>query len=237
LVRNTLAIAGREFRVYFGSPPAYLITAVFLVITGYGFGWTSVTYMETTIQGFLGWGSFFLLFLGPALTMRLFAEEEKLGTIELLMTSPVRDIEVVLGKYLASLGTLLMMLAITLYYPLLLAWFGDPDWGPIASGYLGIFLIGAVFLSIGIFSSTLTSNQIVAYVVGSAIVLVLWFIGQAAGVAGDKVGVVFRYISISSYFPAFGRGIIDTNALIYFLSIIAVFLFLTIRSLETRRWR
>jgi len=237
LIRNTLAIAGKELRIYFGSAPAYLITAVFLVITGYGFGWTSITYMETTIQGFLGWGSFFLLFLGPALTMRLFAEEDKMGTLELLLTAPVRDIEVVLGKYLASLGTLLIMLAITLYYPLLLSWFGAPDWGPIASGYLGIFLLGAVFLSIGLFASTLTSNQIVAYVVGSALVLVLWFIGYAAGVAGDKVGAVFRYISISSYFPAFGRGIIDTNAIIYYISIIVIFVFLTIRSLETRRWR
>jgi len=237
LVRNTLAIAGKELRTYFGSPPAYIITAVFLVIAGYGFGWTSATYLETTIQGFLGWGSFFLLFLGPALTMRLFAEEEKLGTLELLLTAPVRDLEVVLGKYLASLGMLTVMLVFTLYYPLVLAWFGDPDWGPIISGYVGIFLLGAIFLAIGLFASSLTSNQIVAYVVGSAAVLVLWFIGHAAAVAGDKVGAVLGYISVSSYFPAFGRGVIDTNAIVYYVSIIAVFIFLTIRSLETRRWR
>ncbi len=236
-MRNTLAIAGKELGAYFGAPSFYLIIVVFLFVAGYGFGWTMVTFQETTIQGFLGWGSFFLLFLGPALTMRLLAEEEKLGTIELLMTAPVRDIEVVLGKYLASLGMFAVMLAITLYYPILLSYFGHPDWGPILSGYLGIFLVGAVFLSIGLFASSLTSNQIVAYAVGSTLVLSFWFIGYATGVAGDTADKIFRYISISSYFPAFGRGVIDTNAIVYYVSIIVIFLFLTIRSLETRRWR
>jgi ABC-2 type transport system permease protein len=236
-MRNLWTIAAREWKSYFGSPWAFLITAVFLVIAGYGFGFSSITVMETTIQGFLGWGSFFLLFLGPALTMRLFAEEEKLGTIELLLTSPVRDVEVVLGKYLASVGMLLVMLGLTLYYPLLLSWFGHPDWGPIASGYLGIFLLGCLFLAIGLFASSLTANQIVAFVVGSAIVLVLWFIGHTATVAGDRMGKVLGYLALSSYFPAFGRGVIDTNAIVYYLSLIAVFLFLTVRSLETRRWR
>ncbi|MBW2623547.1 MAG: ABC transporter permease subunit [Deltaproteobacteria bacterium] len=236
-MRNTLAIAGREFRSFYGSPWAYLVTAIFLIISGYGFGWNTITFMESTIQGFLSWGSFFLLFLGPAMTMRLFAEEEKLGTMELLMTAPVRDIEVVLGKYLASLGMFLIMLALTLYYPLLLTWYGEPDWGPIFSGYLGIFLLGAVFLSIGLFASSVSSNQILAYVVGSAIVLTFWFIGNAARVIGETAGKVLNFISISNYFPAFGRGIIDTNAIIYYLSITAVFIFLTVRSIETRRWR
>ncbi len=236
-MRNILAIAGKEFGAYFGAPSFYLIIAVFLFVAGYGFGWTSVTYQETTIQGFLGWSSFFLLFLGPALTMRLLAEEEKLGTIELLLTAPVRDMEIVLGKYLAALGMFVVMLILTFYYPIILSLFGHPDWGPILSGYLGIFLVGAVFLSIGIFASSLTSNQIVAYAVGSVLVLSFWFIGYATGVVGDTADKVFRYISISNYFPAFGRGVIDTNAIIYYLSIVVVFLFLTIRSLETRRWR
>lgn len=236
-MRNILIIAGRELKSYFGSPWSYLITAAFLIIGGYGFGWSSVTYLETTIQGFLGWASFFMLFLGPAMTMRLLAEEEKLGTLELLMTAPVRDFEVVLGKYLAALGMLVVMLVITFFYPILLAWFGDPDWGPILSGYLGIFLVGSIFLSIGLFASSLTSNQIVAYVVGSVIVLFFWFIGRAAVMAGEGTGQFLRSISISAHFPAFGRGIIDTNAVIYYLSIALIFLFLTIRSLETRRWR
>ena len=236
-MRNILAIAGKEFRAYFGAPSFYLIIAVFLFVAGYGFGWTAVTYQETTIQGFLGWSSFFLLFLGPALTMRLLAEEEKLGTIELLLTAPVRDMEVVLGKYTAALGMFGVMLILTFFYPILLSIFGHPDWGPILSGYLGIFLLGAVFLSIGIFASSLTSNQIVAYALGSILVLSFWFIGYATGVVGDAADKVFRYISISSYFPAFGRGVIDSNAIVYYISIIVVFLFLTTRSLETSRWR
>jgi ABC-2 type transport system permease protein len=236
-MKNIVAIASRELRAYFGAPSFYIIIAIYLFVTGYGFGWNSATFEQTTIQGFLGWGSFFLLFLGPALTMRLLAEEEKLGTLELLLTSPVRDIEVVLGKYFAALGMFLIMTAITLYYPILLSWFGHPDWGPILSGYLGLFLVGAVFLSVGLFASSLTSNQIVAYALGSVFILVFWFISYATGVAGETSDKIFRTIAISTYYPAFGRGIIDTNAIIYYVSIVLVFLFLTVRSLETRKWR
>jgi len=236
-LRNILAIAGRELRLYFGTPSSYIIIAVFLFVCGYGFGWSRTTYLETSLQGFLGWGAFFLLFLGPAFTMRMLAEEEKLGTIELLLTAPVRDIEIVLGKYLAGLGVLSIMLVLTLYYPVLLAWFGDPDWGPIAGGYLGFFLLGAVFLSIGLFASSLTSSQIAAYMMGSALVLSTWFVGHAAGVLGETAGEFLRRISVSHYFPAFGRGVLDTNALVYYVSIICVFIFLTVRSLESRRWR
>ncbi len=236
-MRHTFAIAGRELRSFYGSPWAYLVTAVFLIISGYGFGWNSITFMESTIQGFLSWSSFFLLFLGPAMTMRLFAEEEKIGTMELLMTAPVRDIEVVLGKYLACLGMFFIMLVLTLYYPLLLAWYGDPDWGPIFSGYLGIFLLGAVFLAIGLFASSTSANQILAYVVGSAVILTFWFVGHASRVLGDTAGKFLNFISVSNYFPAFGRGVIDTNSIVYYLSITAIFIFLTVRSLETRRWR
>jgi len=236
-LRNTLAIAGRELRLYFSTPSSYVIIAVFLFVCGYGFGWSRTTYLETSLQGFLGWGAFFLLFLGPALTMRLLAEEEKLGTIELLLTAPVRDVEVVIGKYLAGLGVVSIMLALTLYYPVLLAWFGDPDWGPIAGGYLGLFLLGAVFLSMGLFASSLTSSQIAAYMVGSALVLSIWFVGHAAAALGDTAADFLRRISVSTYFPAFGQGVLDSNAVVYYVSIICVFIFLTVRSLESRRWR
>ena len=208
------------------------------MVAGYGFGWSSITYMESSIQGFVGWISFFMLFMGPALTMRLISEEEKMGTMELLMTAPVRDFEVALGKYLAAVGMFAMMLLLTFYFPILLSWFGDPDWGPIVSGYLGLFLLGAIYLSIGLFASSMTSNQIAAYVIGSGIILLFWFIGQtSSSIVGESTHGLLRTLSISTYFTAFSRGIIDTNALIYFVSIIGVFLFLTIRSLESRRWR
>ncbi len=236
-MRNITTIAGRELTSYFGSPWSYLITAAFLIIAGYGFGWSSVTYLETSIQGFLGWSSFFLLFLSPALTMRLMAEEEKLGTMELLMTAPVRDFEVILGKYLAALSMFGVMLIVSFYYPALLAWFGEPDWGPIFSGYLGILLLGSAFIAIGLFASSLTSNQIAAYVVGSVIILAFWFVGRASPMVGETAAAVLNRISVSNHFSAFGRGIVDTNAVLYYLSIMLLFLFLTIRSLETRRWR
>ncbi|MEE9611381.1 MAG: ABC transporter permease subunit [Desulfatiglandales bacterium] len=236
-MRNIFAIAGRELRAYFGSPWSYVITAVFLVIAGYGFAWNPSTYMETTIRGLLGFGSFFLLILTPALTMRLFAKELEMGTIELLLTAPVRDIEVVLGKYLASLGILTGMLILTFYYPFLLFWFGEPDFGPLASGYLGIFLLGAVFLSVGLFTSSLSSNQVVAFVLGSGILFALWFVGQAASFFEGATRDEIRHISFSWHFSDFCRGVIDTKAIIYYVSVVALFLFLTLRSVEMRRWK
>jgi ABC-2 type transport system permease protein len=236
-MRNIAAIAWRELRVFFGFPWAYLITAIFLVVAGFGFGWNSMTYLETTIRGFLTWGGFFLLFLAPALTMRLFAKELELGTIELLLTAPVRDLEVVLGKFLGSLGILAVMLGLTLYYPLLLVWFGQPDLGPLVSGYLGIFLLGAVFLAVGLFASSLTANQVVAFVLGNAMVLALWLVGHGANFTGAPVRDVLRTVSLSSHFPDFGRGVIDSGSVAYFVSLVALFLFLTLRSVEMRRWK
>ena len=236
-MRNIIAIAGKEIQGYLGTPSFYIIISVFLLISGYGFGWSPATFLESSIQGFLDWGQFFLLFLGPALTVRLFAEEEKLGTLELLLTAPLRDIEIVLGKFIAALGIFSLMLFLTFFYPLLLIGFGHPDFGPLFSGYLGLFLLGTVFLSIGLFSSSLTSNQIVAYVISSALILFLWFIGSTEGLTGDQTFRVFQLLSLSTYFPAFGRGIIDSNGVIYYLSLVIVFLFLTLRSVESRRWR
>lgn len=236
-MRNILAIAGKEIRGYLGAPSFYIIIALFLFISGYGFGWSPATFLESSIQGFLEWSQFFLLFLGPALTVRLLAEEEKLGTLELLLTAPLRDLEIVLGKFIAALGVFSLMLFLTFLYPLLLFGFGHPDLGPMFSGYLGLFLLGAIFLSIGLFTSSLTSNQIVAYVMGSALILFLWFIGSMEGLAGYQSFRIFQLLSVSTYFPAFSRGIIDSNGVIYYLSLVIVFLFLTLRSLESRRWR
>lgn len=236
-MRNIVAIVGKEMRGYLGAPSFYIIISIFLFISGYGFGWSPATFLESSIQGFLEWSQFFILFLGPALTVRLFSEEEKLGTLELLLTAPLKDFEIVLGKFIAALGVYTVMLFLTLLYPLLLLGFGHPDLGPILSGYLGLFLLGAVFLSIGLFTSSLTANQIVAFVMSSALILFFWFIGLTEGLTGDQTFRIFQIISLSTYFPAFGRGIIDTNGVIYYLSLVLVFLFLTLRSLESRRWR
>jgi len=231
-----MTIALKEFKSYLASPMAYVVTGIFLVFTGFFFQSSLTTYSETSIRGFLVWGSILLLLLGPVLTMRLLAEEKKMGTLELLLTAPVRDNEVIVGKFLGSLGILTAMLALTFYYPLLLMWFGDPDWGPIATGYLGLFLLGGASLAVGLFASSLTSNQIVAAVVAGGVLFALWFVGMAADLLPEALGEVIGYLSLSSHFPDFMRGMIDTRGVIYYLSITVLFLFLAIRSLENSRW-
>ena len=235
-MKNVSTIALKEFKSYLTSPMAYVVMGIFLVLTGFFFSISPSTYFETSIRGFLETGSLLLLLLAAVLTMRLLAEERKLGTIELLLTAPVRDSEVILGKFLGSLGILMVMLALTLYYPLLLILFGDPDMGPIGTGYLALFLLGCVSLAVGIFASSLTANQIVAAVVAGGILFALWFIGMAAGFLPEALGEVVKYISLSYYFPDFTRGLVDTRGIIYYLSITVLFLFLAIRSLENSRW-
>ncbi|MBI2866573.1 MAG: ABC transporter permease subunit [Chloroflexi bacterium] len=234
-MRNTLAIAKRETLAYFASPVAYVVAAVFLVVTGYFFAADLLARQMANLRGFLSPASFVLLLVAPMLTMRLFAEEQKMGTLELLLTNPVRDIEVVLGKYLASLATLAVMLALTFYYPLLLYWFGDPDTGPILTGYLGLFLLGAAMMAIGLLASSLSANQIVAAVLGFGLLILLWVVGSL-GLPGLP-GAVLSYISLPDRFNDFVWGIIDTQNILYYLSVAAMFVFLTVRSLEMRRWR
>jgi len=234
-----MLIALKEFKSYLTSPMAYVIACVFLVLYGSLFIWylEDTQYSDTSINGYLDiWGNLVLMLFAAVLAMRLIAEEKKLGTWELLLTAPLRDTEVVLGKFLGSLGMLVSMLALTLYFPLLLRVFGIPDGGPILTGYLGLFLLGATSLAIGLFASSVTSNQIVAAVVAGGMLAILYFIGIAGDAIGGAAGNILSYISLYSHFSAFVTGIIDTRAIIYFLSITALFLFLTIRSIETSRW-
>jgi ABC-2 type transport system permease protein len=215
---------------------AYIVIGIFLALSGFFFSSSASTYTETSLAGFLETGSLLLLLLIAVLTMRLLAEERKLGTIELLLTAPVRDSEIILGKFLGSLGIIAVMLGLTLYYPFLLLVFGDPDFGPIAAGYLGIFLLSGASLAIGIFASSLTSNQIVSAVVAGGILGGLWFLGAAANYLPDALSDVIGYFSLANYFPDFITGVIDTRGIVYYLSIAALFLFLAIRSLENSRW-
>lgn len=235
-MRNTLTIATKELRSYLASPMAYIVIGIFLALTGFIYGSSSTTYSETSLRGFLEVGSLLLLLLTAVLSMRLLAEERKLGTIELLLTSPVRDSEIILGKFLGTLGIIVLMLVLTCYYPILLKVFGDPDIGPIATGYLGLFLLSCASLAIGIFASSLTSNQIVAAVVAGGILFGLWFLGSTATYLPRTLGDAIGYFSLSYYFPDFIRGIIDTRGIIYYLSVTALFLFLAIRSIENSRW-
>ncbi|MBL7209482.1 MAG: ABC transporter permease subunit [Dehalococcoidia bacterium] len=235
-MRNTATIAFKEFKSYLTSPVGYIVIGIFLALTGFVFSISPATYFETSIKGFMGIGSVLLLLLASVLTMRLLAEERKMGTAELLLTAPVRDSEIVVGKFLGSLGILAVMLVLTFYYPVLLMWFGDPDLGPIATGYLGLFLLGCASLAVGLFASSLTSNQIVAAVVAGGILFALWFLGWTTDFLPEGLGEVIGYMSLSYYFSDFTRGVIDTRAVVYYLSIMGLFLFLTVRSLENSRW-
>lgn len=235
---NALAIAWKETKSYFSTPMAYVVGAMFLVLTGIFFVFdVTRPFAEASVRSFINWASFFTLFLSPLLTMRLLAEEQKLGTLELLLTAPVRDWEVVLGKYFASLIILVVTLALTSYYVLLLYAFGDPDTGPVLSAYLGLLLFGATTLAVGLLASSLSGNQIVAAVVGMAILLTMAFTDRVAALVSGVTQDVLNGISMNAHFGDFTRGVIDTSHVVYYISLAAVFLFLTVRSLETRRWR
>lgn len=237
-MRNILTIAGKEIKTYFGSPMAYVVTVVFLVINAYFFvASLSGAFPEATIRGFIFPGSFVLMFLTPLLTMRLFAEEAKMGTLELLLTAPVQDYQVVVGKFLSALAVLAIMVSLTGYFAALLFIYGDPDPGPILSGFLGLLLLGAAFLSVGVFTSSLTSNQIVAAVLAFGLLLLLWVINAAGGFFGGIPREIFDYLAPPTHFRDFAFGVIDTKDVVYFLGLVAAFLLFTVHSVETRRWR
>lgn len=235
-MKNTLTITVKEIKSYLLSPMAYIIIAIFLALTGFFFGSSSATYSATSLSGFFSAAGLGILLLTAVLTMRLLAEERKIGTIELLLTAPVRDSEIIISKFLGSLTILVMMIVLTFYYPLLLKIFGDPDFGLIATGYLGLFLLSCASLAIGIFASSLTSNQLVAAVVAGGILFGLWYIGSAASYLPAPLSEVIGYFSLSTYFPSFLEGIIDTRGIVYYLSVTVLFLFLATRSLENSRW-
>ncbi len=238
MIVRIAAVAQRELKSYFVSPVAYIVIAFFLVMSGLLFAGILATTREATLRYLLSNVSVLFLFITPLLTMRLLAEEQRTGTIELLLTNPIRDIEVVLGKYLASLVLMLVMVGLTLYYPALLILLGgDPDRGPIVSGYLGVLLLGAAFLAIGLFASSLTQNQIVAAIVTFAVLLVLWLGDIVQNFSSGVIGSIFSYLSVNSHFQEFSSGIIDSKDVVYFLTLAAAGVFLAYLSVQTRRWR
>ncbi len=238
-MRNIVAIARKELSIYFATPTAYVVAGVFLALAGVFFT-DSVDrpFAEATMQGVLVNSVFFLVpLLTPILTMRLLAEEQKLGTIELLLTSPVRDYEVIVAKYLASFIILSAMVLLTLFYVLILSYYSAPDPGPIISGYLGFLLYGGAGLAIGLAASSLTGNQIVSAVVGFGITFLFTVIDRVGGILTGTAANVLQQLSMTTHYDAFARGVIDMGDVVYYLLLIAVFLFLASRSLESRRWR
>ncbi len=234
---NTLAIAERELKSFFVSSIAWIIAAAFMAMAGFLFSVILLNSNEASLRFLISNLSVILLFVAPFLTMRLLSEEIRLGTVELLLTNPVRDLEVVLGKFLGAMGFVLVMLVLTLYFPALLFIFGSPDPGPIATGYLGVLLQAAAFVAIGLAISSTTENQIVAAFLTFAINLILWLSESISQFVGKPLDAVMKYLSITTHFQDFSRGVIDTSHVIFFLSVVAAALFLTYLSLQSRRWR
>ena len=218
---------------------AFIVSSIFIALSGTSFTTylARTSYSDTSIRGFIELGQLLILLFSALLTMRLISEERKLGTWELLLTAPVREYEIVLGKFLSCFLLLAGMLVLTLYFPILLYILGDPDTGPILTSYLGLLLLGSASLAIGIFASSLTPNQIVSAVVAGGILFGLWILGKVGSLIPDPAGEILSYFSLSYHFPNFIRGIVDTRDVVYYLSVTIVFLFLSVRSIETERWR
>jgi len=234
---NTFVIAKRELSAFFVSPTTYIVGALFLFVTGLFFVMTlAVENVATLNQVFLVI-SIMSLVLAPLLTMRLLAEEARSGTLELLLTAPVRDWEVVLGKFLAVFTFFVALLIPTLYYLFLLTRFDRPDIPVTLSGYLGIILLGAMLIGLGMLTSTLSSNQIMAAGLGIVLSVGFWLIGGLGYFFPGFIGDVLKYLSIQEHLFDFMLGLISLTNIIYFLSITAAALFLAIRILEIRRWR
>jgi len=236
-LKNSITIARREISSYFVSPVAYVFIAVFLFLSGYLFERILYLSREATLEYLFHNLVTVLMLVCPLLSMRLFAEENRSGTIELLLTSPVRDWEIVVGKYLAAVCVFALALIFTGLYAAILEAIGQPEWGPILSGYLGIFLFGTSVLAIGLLASSWTQNQVVAAVVSVVVILFMWVIDAlAASISGPFSGF-FTYLSLSQHYQDFLRGVIDTRHIVYHLSITVAALFLTVRTIESRHWR
>jgi len=255
-VRNVLAIAGKELRGYFASPIAWVMMGLFAIMFGYFYTVYLAYFVRAGMQSQFGGGpptqninmdmirpllsnaSVLVLFLLPMVTMRTYSEEKRSGTIELLLTSPLTDFEIVMGKFIGAIGLYAALLVVTAVYLSMLFVFGNPEWRPVVAGYLGLFLLGSCFISAGLFISSTTKNQMVAGAATFVLALMFWIINWSADSASNPtVSDVLNYLSITQHFEDFGKGIIDTTHLIFYFSFISFWLFLTLKSVDSERWR
>lgn len=252
-LRNIGTIAGKELRSYFVSPVAWVMMGLFAFIFGYFY----VAYLDyfvresmsgqqmggpmnvndRMIRPLFSNASVLVLFLLPMVTMRTYSEEKRSGTIELLLTSPVTDFEIIMGKFLGSVALYASLLAVTVLYMAILFVYGNPEWKPLIAGYLGLLLLGSCFIAVGLFISSTTKNQMVAGAATFVVALLFWIIGWMAESSGPTMSAILQYLSITDHFEDFARGIIDTKHLVFYLSFISFGLFLTLKSVDTARWR
>jgi len=254
-MRNIAAIAQKELRSYFSSPIVYIVLGFWALLYGFFF----VTILQFFVRQSMQMGQFgqmqglninqnlirpliqnvtiLVLFLMPMVTMRTYSEEKRSGTIELLLTSPVTDWQIILGKFFGAMLLYASMLAVTLIHVAILFIYGNPEWKPIVTAYLGLLLLGGCFISVGLFISSLTKNQIVAGMVTFAVFLLLWIITWIGSSSGPEIDQLTQYLSIIDHLDDFGKGVLDTTHIIYYLSFITFGLFLTAKSVDSERWR
>ncbi len=259
-MRNFMALFQREVRSYFHSPIAYAIIAGFLLIAGYFFYAILSSFLQYSLRAsmqaqyyqmappamnvnMMALRPFFhniaivMVFAVPLITMRLYSEEKKTGTIELLFTSPVRNSETIFGKYCAALVLYISLIAGTFIYQIFLFLHGNPEWGQILTSYLGLLLLGGAFISVGIFISSLTENQIVAGFITIILLLFFWVIGWVSEMTGSVFGSIIGAVSLLNHFDSFAKGIIDLKDILFYFTFSGYFIFLTYLSLESAKWR
>ncbi len=236
---NILAVFKKEFRGYFSSPIAYIYLIVYLILTGFLFFRVFFLNGQASLRLFFDILPWVFLFFVPAVAMRMWAEEKRSGTIEMLMTLPIRDRDAVLGKYLAAFAFLGLSLVLTFPLPVIAAILGRLDPGPLWGGYIGAVLMGAAYLAIGVFVSSITRNQIVAYIVGVTVIFVLFILSTDVILFAAPRFLVplLEYLGLSTHFDSIGRGVVDTRDLVYYLSLIGFFLFLNVQAVQNRKWK
>lgn len=255
-MKGWYAIFRKEAANFFVSPIAYAVMAIFLVIAGFFF-WANLSllslislqaannpmlaqrlnFTDIVVRPLIQNMSIVMLFVMPLISMRLFSEEKKSGCIELIFTYPITDLGVLGGKFIAALVFLAVMLGGTFSFPVLLFAYGATEFGPMFTGYLGLFLMGAAFMALGMFLSSLTENQIVAATISFGAALMFWIISWTSSFAGENVGYVLKQLSILEHMESFHKGILSLPDLTFFVLFTGFFLFLTARSLETCRWK
>lgn len=235
-VRKVAALYGKEMNTYFASPLAYIFSMIFLLVTGYFFWFLLIDSRKASMRETFSVLASMLLFVTPILTMRLLAEERKSGTLELLFTSPLSSAQIIFGKFLAALSAYALIFLFTLVYPVILFALGQPELGPIFSGYMGLLGMAACYTAVGLFTSSLTENQIIAGISSFSILLGFLAVDWLKNyLQTEWLGSFFSYLGFFKHYEAFGKGIVSVPDFIYFLTFVGFFLFLSIRSLESQR--
>ena len=235
-MNQILTIGGRQFRSYFNGPVAYIVICIVMLTLGFFFWNTFFLFGRASTREMFRWLGLILVFALPALTMGLLAEEKRTGTIELLITMPVTEAQVILGKFLGVLGLYAVLLVLTLAYPISVSTLGNLDWGPVWSGYLGLFLQGSAVLAIGLMASSWTSNQLIALFVAMTLSVFLWVLDKFLALLPTNAASAIEWLSFDYHFQSMARGVIDLRDVFFFFSVTLFALALAFRALESRRW-